>query len=149
MLTLDKIYPAVLAHDVTLDESRKFIPDYDAISRGCDKANRFCFVPYRYVGIGDDDVPNLDPREVYNLINEQAIPQSNLVLVFNVFPSTDVGMMMGRAQISGKLTIPIFRRGQRKQIFAIKANLPEAFIEYGDLMELEALVESTVREFCK
>lgn len=143
---MDEQYPVVLAHDISEEKSRQFISEYDIIAAACAVVGKPCFVPYRHVGIeGDELSKRVAPRLAHGKINDVAIPNSGLVLVFGAFESLDVGTMLGRAQREGKPYLLIVPEGRPVPRVSLDAGFVGT-IKYNTPEELERKVELAVRQ---
>lgn len=125
-------FEVALAVDLSSDDSMARRPLYDAIGDLCDRLGHRAFRPY--VTLGFDAEYYAEPHEVYTTINRVVIPNVSLVLACLDLPSTDVGMMMEKANQIRKDVVYFFERGKEAVIKADlgpnRVGFPYAIVKY-------------------
>ena len=126
------IHNIFLAIDTSSDESKNRIPFYDDIGSVCDSLGYNCYLLHKEFTIGKvppekvNDIEVIrESRRLYDAVSNHMIPNSELVIAYMDIPSTDVGMMMGKAM---RMRKPILRFYNSKNHEAVLESEGESLI---------------------
>lgn len=140
----DQKHNIFLAIDTSSDESKGRIPFYDAIGEVCYSLGHNCYLLHKEFTIGEiphEKVNDIEVRReasrLYDAVSNHMIPNAELMIAYLDIPSTDIGLMMGKAM---RLRKPILRFYNSKNHEAVLKSEREG------LMPLNEKSEKIIKE---